>query len=147
MDRGLAWPPDSAMIAAMTMAVASRSQRWSWRGITPSGMRRKSSTRGPAGGTALGGGGVVCSTIVFLLPRAGDTRPREHEPLFAEGEVPLVEHLRHHVGPVVHLEVHKIGGAILDLVERRQLGRVRLDGRHMVVVKHPAHEARRPVER
>ena len=43
------------------------------------------------------------------------------EPRLAEREVAALEHLRHDVGAVLHLEVHERRLAVLQLVERRQL--------------------------
>ena len=75
----------------------------------------------------------------------GHTSPpllQEVEALLAERQIALVEHLRHDVRALVHLEVQQGRLAVLDLVERRQLGRVGLDVGELAVVPDRADEER-----
>src|SRR5712692_3684262 len=78
-----------------------------------------------------------CSTWAHLLSRV---HALESEPVRAELEIAALEDRGHDVGPVVHLKVHEVRRAVLQLVQGRELARARLDEGAVIVMKDRVHE-------
>src|SRR5882724_1128109 len=116
-------PPESAITSTITTEIPPMNQACALLGSRP-------------------GGGVAffCTVGTFWKSVMALLVAREAEFLFADGQVPFIQDLVHDVNGVLVSEVHKIGLAVFDFVERGCLLGPRLNVGELVVAVHCAHE-------